>query len=202
MLKGTGDPTHLAVFGGKRPRNGQMAGPGMVLVKLTGAPGIELFAVRGGSLYPFAIMPARHGNGRPATPKRKSAPYPFLLEALDPLKPEVRPMFSGFAVYVGEKIVLMLRDSPKHPEDNGVWLVFSEKADLTDPGIRENFPSLRLIRLLGGKIAHWRLIPADSPSFESEALHVCELLLKHDMRLGRIPQSRRTRPSKPRGSRS
>ena len=27
-------------------------------------------------------------------------------------------MFSGFAVYVGEKIVLMLRDSQKQPEDN------------------------------------------------------------------------------------
>jgi len=67
-------------------------------------------------------------------------------------------MFSGFAVYVGEKIVLMLRDSLKQPEDNGVWLVFSETADLADPQIRRDFPSLRLINLLGGKIGHWRLI--------------------------------------------
>lgn len=107
-------------------------------------------------------------------------------------------MFSGFAVYVGEKIVLMLRDSPKHPEDNGVWLVFSETAKLDDPGIHEEFPSLRLINLLGGKIAHWRLLPADSSTFESEALHACELLLKHDRRFGRIPESRRTRTDKPR----
>lgn len=105
-------------------------------------------------------------------------------------------MFSGFAIYVGEKIVLMLRDSPKHPEDNGVWLVFSETANLADPGISRDFPSLRLINLLGGKIGHWRLIPADSATFESEALHVCELLLKHDGRFGRIPQSRQTRPAK------
>ena len=141
-------------------------------------------------------MPARHGVTGQVRPKLRSAPYPFILEALAPLEPEVRPMFSGFAVYAGEKIVLMLRDCPKHPEDNGVWLVFSETANLADPGIRQDFPSLRLIDLLGGKIAHWRLIPADSPTFESEALHACELLLTHDWRFGRIPQSRQSRPAK------
>jgi len=149
------------------------------------------------SRYPSA-MPARYGLTRLAMPKRRSPPYPFILEALTPLEPEVRPMFSGFAVYVGDKIVLMLRDSAKHPEDNGVWLVFSESANLADPGIHRDFPSLRLIGLLGGKIAHWRLIPADGPTFESEALHACELLLKHDPRFGRVPQSRQTRPARPR----
>jgi hypothetical protein len=143
-------------------------------------------------------MLARHGSTGLARPKRRSAPYTFILEALAPLKPEVRPMFSGFAVYVGEKIMLMLRDSPKQPKDNGVWLVFSETANLAAPRIRQDFPSLRVIELLGGKIAHWRLIPADSSTFESEALHACELLLKRDERLGRIPQSRQTRPAKPR----
>jgi hypothetical protein len=143
-------------------------------------------------------MSARNGITREVRPKRRSAPYPFILEALAPLEPEVRPMFSGFAVYVGEKIVLMLRDSLKQPKDNGLWLVFSDTANLADPGIRQDFPSLRLIDLLGGKIAHWRLIPADSSTFESEALHACELVLKHDPRLGRIPQSRQARPAKPR----
>src|SRR5215475_8687164 len=111
------------------------------------------------SRYPcnYARSLWNHGVGQA---QAQSAPYPFIIEALASLEPEVRPMFSGFAVYVGEKIVLMLRDSPKHPEDNGVWLVFSETAILADPRIRRDFPSLRLINLLGGKIAHWRLIPA------------------------------------------
>jgi hypothetical protein len=141
-------------------------------------------------------MAVRHITGREAKPRRKSAPYPFILEALTALEPEVRPMFSGFAVYVGDKIMLMLRDSPKQPKDNGVWLVFSETADLDDPGIRRDFPSIRLIELLGGKIGHWRLVPADSPTFESEALHACELLLRRDARFGRVPQSRQTRPAR------
>ena len=92
--------------------------------------------------------------------------------------------------------MLMLRDSKKQPEDNGVWLVFSEIANLADPAIQLHFPSLRLINLLGGKIAHWRLVPGDSPTFESEALHACELLLKHDVRFGRIPKSCRARHAK------
>lgn len=102
-------------------------------------------------------------------------------------------MFSGFAVYVGDKIVCMLRESLKASADNGVWLVFSETADYAGAAIRSELPSLRPIAILGGKINHWLLIPADSPTFESESLRACELLLHRDARLGRVPQSRQTR---------
>ena len=134
--------------------------------------------------------------------KRKSPPYPFVLEALAPLSPEVRPMFSGYAVYIGDKIVLMLRDSPKVPEDNGLWLVFAEQTEaalaLTSKpkSLRKKLPSLRTIGILGGVIKHWLLIPSDSPNFESEALHACDLILAHDPRIGRIPESRKPRVPK------
>jgi len=133
---------------------------------------------------PRTPKPAAH------PPKRKSPPYPFLLEALAPLQPEVRPMFSGFAVYVADKIVAMLRDSPKMPEDNGLWLVLSEIADPTDPGLRRELPSLRTINALRGKIGHWLLVPADGPDFEAESLRACDLVLTRDPRIGRIPKSR------------
>jgi len=127
---------------------------------------------------------------RPAKPKQK-APHGFVLDALMPLDPEVRRMFSGFAVYVDDRLVCMLRNSPRSPRDNGVWLVLSEGTDPGDPGLRREFSSLRSIELLGNKIGHWLLIPSDSPSFEMEALHACDLMLRHDPRLGRIPKSRR-----------
>jgi hypothetical protein len=136
-------------------------------------------------------MNTRRGSPLPAKAKRKSAPYPFILDALAPLEPEVRPMFSGFAVYIGDKIVLMLRDSLKQPADNGVWLVFSESVKPDDARLLRDFPSLRPIALLGGKIPHWRLIPSDSPAFETEALHACDLLIKRDSRFGRVPESRK-----------
>lgn len=100
-------------------------------------------------------------------------------------------MFSGFAVYVGDCIVCMLRDHDKSPKDNGVWLVLSEGTSPEDPRLRREFPSIRPIALLGNKIRHWLLIPSDGSNFEVEALHACDLLLRHDPRLGRIPKSRR-----------
>jgi len=126
----------------------------------------------------------------PARPKEKP-PHAFVLEALTPLNPEVRRMFSGFAVYLGARIVCMLRDHEKSPRDNGVWLVLSESTDPADTELRREFPSIRTIELLGDKIGHWLLIPSDSPDFEIEALHACDLLLRRDPRLGRIPKSRR-----------
>ena len=126
----------------------------------------------------------------PAKPKEKP-PHAFVLEALTPLNPEVRRMFSGFAVYLGDRIVCMLRDHEKSPRDNGVWLVLSESTDPADTELRRELPSIRSIELLGDKIGHWLLIPSDSPDFEIEALHACDLLLRRDPRLGRIPKSRR-----------
>jgi hypothetical protein len=127
---------------------------------------------------------------RTAKPKQKP-PHPFVLEALAPLNPEVRRMFSGFGVYVGDRIVCMLREHVKSPRDNGVWLVISENTSPADPKLRREFPSIRKIELLRNKIGHWLLIPSDGPDFETEALHACDLLLRHDPRLGRIPASRR-----------
>lgn len=100
-------------------------------------------------------------------------------------------MFSGYAVYCGKRLVLMLRDHPRSPQDNGVWLVLAEGVDPADPQLRREFLSLRRIELLGNKIGHWLLIPSDGPHFETEALHACELLLRRDARLGRIPASKR-----------
>jgi hypothetical protein len=127
---------------------------------------------------------------RPAKAKQKP-PHAFILEALAPLNPEVRRMFSGFAVYEGDRLVCMLREHKESPRDNGIWVVLSEETISADPSLRRDFPSIRTIELLGGKIRHWLVIPSDSPGFEKEALHACDRLLHHDPRFGRIPESRR-----------
>ena len=123
--------------------------------------------------------------------KRKTPPHAFVLEMLAPLEPEVRRMFSGDAVYLGDQIVCMLRDHIKSPKDNGLWLVLSESANPADRALHKEFPSLRPIELLGEKISHWLVIPSDSPTFEEEALHACDLLIHRDSRIGRVPKSRR-----------
>jgi hypothetical protein len=85
----------------------------------------------------------------------------------------------------------MLREHAKYPRDNGVWFVFLDSMDYAGPKLRLEFPSIRSIDSLGNKIRHWLVIPCDSPAFETEALHACDLLLQRDARLGRIPESRR-----------
>ena len=128
----------------------------------------------------------------PRHPKLKPRPpHSFVLEALATLEPEVRRMFSGWAVYVGNRLFMMLLDHAKYPKDNGVWLVLSEATDPMDAERRQALPSLRPIQGLGSKIGHWLVLPADCAEYEQEALHACDLILSHDPRLGRIPQSRR-----------
>ena len=124
-------------------------------------------------------------------PQRNKLPHAFVLDALASLEPEVRLMFSGYAVYLSDPIVCMLRDHHKSPQDNGVWLVLSESVNPANAGLRREFPSLRPIELLGHKISYSLHLPSASPAFEEEALHTCDRLLHHDPRFGRIPKSRR-----------
>jgi hypothetical protein len=135
--------------------------------------------------------PAKSATSAKSSKPASKPPYPFVLDALAPLDPEVRRMFSGFAIYSGNLLILMVRDHATSIRDNGLWLVLSETTSPRDPTLRRDFPSLRRIELLGDKINHWLLIPSDSPTFETESLHACDLLLRRDPRLGRIPKSRR-----------
>jgi hypothetical protein len=122
-------------------------------------------------------------------PKRKVVPYEFVLDALAPLSPETRPMFGCLAVYVGEKIVLILRDKPTYQKDNGVWLATTP---VHHPSLRREFPNMRSIGLLGKKVTGWQVLPSAAQDFESAAMHACELVLAGDPRIGKIPKRRRS----------
>ena len=122
---------------------------------------------------------------------RLQVPYAFVLEALAPLHIEVQRMFSGFAIYSGDRLLMMIRNHLTSPQDNGIWLVLSEGADPADASLRQDFPSIRRIELLRSKIDHWLLVPSDDAAFEPLALHAWDFLLRRDPRLGRVPNSRR-----------
>lgn len=122
--------------------------------------------------------------------KRKSIPHEFVLDALSELDPWTRHMFSCLAVYVGEKIVLALRDRPNHTDDNGVWIATTLEHH---ESLKRELPNMRSIGVLGKDITGWQILPADTSDFEESALHVCELILKGDPRIGKIPKSKRGR---------
>jgi hypothetical protein len=118
---------------------------------------------------------------------RSRVPHEFVLDALEPIGPVTKPMFGCLAVYVREKVVLILRDHRAHPADNGVWLATT--AEHHD-SLRGEFPHMRSLQLFGTPVTSWQLLPADASDFEESALHACELVLARDPRIGKVPGRR------------
>jgi hypothetical protein len=124
---------------------------------------------------------------------RKPLPHPLVLDALAPLSPMTRPMFGCLAVYVEEKIVLILRDKPGSSSDNGVWLATTQEHH---DSLWREFPSMRSIEVLGKKVTGWQVLPAAAEDFEQAALHACDLVLARDPRIGKVPGARRSSSKK------
>jgi hypothetical protein len=113
---------------------------------------------------------------------KKAIPFEFVLEQLYSANPEIRPMFGCHAVYVRNKIVLILRNKENSTHDNGVWIATSKEHHLS---LRKELPSMRAIRVFGGDSSSWQNLPASANDFEEAVLLVCELILKGDSRIGK-----------------
>ncbi len=120
-----------------------------------------------------------------AVKPRRAAPFQFVLDAIGELPVHTRSMFGCLAVYVADKIVLILRDRPTDKADNGVWLATTLQHH---ESLRGEFPNMRSIRVLGEKVTGWQILPAEAPDFEESALHACELILARDPRIGKVPK--------------
>ena len=129
----------------------------------------------------------------PAIKRRKPIPHEFVLDAIAAFSPQTRPMFGCLAVYVEDKIVLILRDKANNITDNGVWLATTEEHH---EGLRREFPNMRSIQVLGKKVTGWQVLPVDAPDFEEAALRACEFILARDSRIGKVPGARRASASK------
>ena len=130
----------------------------------------------------------------PFPPKpRKPLPHEFVLDALAAVSPWTNPMFGCLAVYLGNKIVLILRDKPEPDADNGVWLATTEEHH---ESLRREFPNMRSIQVFRNKVTGWQVLPVDAPDFEEAALRACELVAARDPRIGKVPGARRASRAK------
>jgi hypothetical protein len=120
--------------------------------------------------------------------QRKAVPYQFVLDAIAALAPTTHPMFGCLAVYVADKIVLILRDRRDATADNGVWLATTKDHHNS---LRREFPNMRSIQVLGKGVTGWQVLPVDAPDFEEAALRACERILAGDPRIGKVPGARR-----------
>jgi hypothetical protein len=129
-----------------------------------------------------------------ASRPKKEIPFTFVVDELADLDPVVKPLFSSHGVYVGDKLVFILRDKGSKDSDRGVWVV-SEK-DQTE-AIHAVLPNLRRVDLLGDFIKNWHKLSANDDTFEDDVLTACALVLRRDPRIGKIPESKK--PKAPRG---
>lgn len=124
----------------------------------------------------------------------KKIPFAFVLEELDRVKPFVRPMFGCYAIYVGEKLMLILRDRADHADDNGVWVAALKEHHAS---LKKDFPCLRSIRLFESMDTVWQNIPKEEDDFEELVLKVCGLIVKGDPRIGKIPKPKKKKLKSP-----
>jgi hypothetical protein len=123
----------------------------------------------------------------------KSVPFSFILDYLLPLEPRVKSFFGCFGVYVGKKIVFILRNSKKQNNCNGLWLVTTNEHHQS---LRKEFPGMHSVYLLneGARETGWQMLSEDAQDFESSAIHACELVLRGDSRIGKVPKPKKRKP--------
>ncbi len=122
----------------------------------------------------------------------RQSSFGYVLDELLPLRPTVKKMFGFAHVYLGERLLLSLRESKRQPKYNGVWL-YTEAEHIE--GLRREFPMLpRRCFWKSAKSGHgWVILAAGLEDFEECAFKACELILRGDRRIGRVGRKGRGR---------
>ena len=118
--------------------------------------------------------------------KQKSIPFSFVLENLHRLDPVIKPMFGCHSVYIGNKVVLTLRE--KDDIDSGVWIATVPEFHSS---LKKEFPNMRSITVFGTGTSSWQVLPKDADDFEASVNHLCDLVIKGDPRIGKIPKPKK-----------
>ena len=122
-------------------------------------------------------------------PTKKRDPFPFVLDELSPIRPTIKHWFGFTSLYLGEKLLCSLRDSPKQSGSNGMWLYTT--AEHVDSLAREfpDLPKRQLWRSRSGNKA-WVVLASRLEGFEEYAFKACELILRGDQRIGRLTRGK------------
>lgn len=119
---------------------------------------------------------------------KKKLPYSFVLDELATLDITSKPMFGFVYVYLGEKLILLLRERTNQPERNGLWLATMSEHQAS---LREEFPLLPSSCVISSGKNGWLFLPARLEVFESYAVKACGLIAKDDQRIGVIAEEQK-----------
>ena len=120
---------------------------------------------------------------------KKKIPFEFVLELLDELNPRIKPMFGCYAIYIEEKLVLILREKSDFLNDNGIWIATTPEHH---DSLRKDFPMMKSLELFKSKKpTTWQNLPSNHPDFESNARLVCKFIHYNDPRVGKVPKRKK-----------
>ncbi len=119
---------------------------------------------------------------------RKQIPYDFILEELAGLDLHTKPMFGCTAIYIGSKIMLILRKKEKMDLDTGIWVCIPDESVQE---IKLKFPMLKGVTFFENENSAWQCLGETEEDFEELCLKFCSLIKKGDPRIGRIPKAKK-----------
>jgi hypothetical protein len=115
----------------------------------------------------------------------KSAPFDFVFDYL-PTGIRVKKMFGMHYIYLGKRIMLILRKSDNQSEWNGIWVATSKEHHQS---LKNNVPELGTFFLKGDdRHSNWLLLQDNAEDFEGAAIKVCELITHGDPRIGKLTE--------------
>ena len=117
----------------------------------------------------------------------REPPFDFIFDYLLPIEIEVKPFFGMFAIYANNKLLLLLRERDKETEKNGIWIATVGNGVET---LKAELPGSLVLFERKSRKDEWLLISSDEDAFERSAIRLCELIVRRDPRIGRIPKPR------------
>ena len=89
-------------------------------------------------------------------------------------------------IYLGKRIMIILRRSNNQPELNGVWVATSKNHH---ESLKNNVPELGNFFINNDeRHGNWLFLQDTADDFEGAAIKVCELILHGDPRIGRLTE--------------
>lgn len=104
-------------------------------------------------------------------------------------------MFGCHAIYSGGKIFLIVRKKQDHTDANGVWIATGKEHH---ESLRKELHSMKSVYILsdGKNETGWQMIHEDADDFEESVTKICEMILKGDERIGKVPKAKKKKISR------
>jgi hypothetical protein len=115
----------------------------------------------------------------------KPAPFDFVFDYL-PASIIVKKMFGMHYIYLGKKIMVILRKRDNQPELNGIWVATSKDRH---QNLKNNIPELGAFFIAADeRQGDWLLLHEHAEDFEGAAIKVCEMISHGDPAIGKLTE--------------